>query len=903
MYISDKAIDSDVYTEVYVTLKDSKKYNTFTQEYKNYIKDKKASLEELGKTRKDIRYNEIVSSAKQKIADGRSELNKGKEEADTRFADAQKQISIAKEKVIESQAQIESNEKKANKEFLDAQAKLNDAQKVLDSKNAEFVQQKKNAEASLKDAKNGMNTINDNIGIVNNMIDANLARIKQNNLQKSKKQNEIKDLNDQIIKEPNRKDEFLNQIAVLNADITALDTDSYTKTQENIALSSKIEGLKSQLNLIQEELNKGSQQLTQGQTQLENAKNELALKKKEFNDTKVSTYKKLDDAKAQIIEAKKSIEDSEKTFTEEKKKVEDSLVDGQRKIEENENKLAELKTPTFYVLGRDTNIAYVNYEQDAERISKVASVFPVIFFIVAALVSLTSMTRMVEEQRSQIGTLKALGYKKISIASKYVWYASIASVVGSLIGITIGFNLLPRIVFIVYSMLYNMPPVVTEFNVEYALIAVLVSLICTTCATLLACIKELKETPASLMRPKAPKNGKRVFLERIPFIWKRLNFTKKVTARNILRYKKRFFMTVVGIAGCTALILAGFGLKDSITAMIPMQFNDIYNYKMQITLKDKVSLDEKSKFEDNLNTTKGINEFGYANQQAITFIKNNISKEGNMLVVKDEQDIGKYINLQDRKTKEKFTLKKDEVILTEKMSKMLNVKKGDTIELKDSDDVVVTVKISDITENYLMHYVYMSEDLYTKLYSVSPNYNNVFVKADDMTKEEKDIILSDILNKNEIVTNATFTTGISNMFNDAMSSLNYVVLVLIVSAGLLAFVVLYNLSNVNISERIRELATIKVLGFYDGEVSEYVYRENIILTIIGIVVGLFLGYLLNSFIITTCEIDLVMFGRSIKLVSYIFSIAITVIFTLIVNIVTHFSLKKIDMIESLKSVE
>ncbi|MEG2310714.1 MAG: FtsX-like permease family protein [Clostridia bacterium] len=903
MYITPTAIDSTVYTELYVTVKNAKGYNTFSKEYENFLKYSETSLEELGKIRKDLRFNEIVGEAKQKIEDAKVELNDSKARVNKEIADAQKLLDDGKIKVQDGRKEIALNEKKANNEFSNANLKLNNAKKELSKQENEFKVQKSNAQEQLNIAQNAIVDMNSKLVILNNSINDINNKIAQNKTLINEKKSQIENINLKLTQNPINKVELLTQVDNLNNEILNLTKDSLAKEQEKAYTLTGINEINNQLVNVNSQITSSTSQIANGELLLKNARAELNANEKKLSNTKASTYKKIEEAKAKLVTSENEIAENVKKLEDEKIKANEKIADGEAKIKEANDKLASIKEPQFYVLSRDTNIAYVNYEQDSDRISKVAQVFPVIFFIVAALVSLTSMTRMVEEQRGQIGTLKALGYNKMDIAKKYLYYASIASLFGSLIGIIIGFNLLPRIVFIVYNMLYSMPAVVTEFNIKYALIAIIVSLLCTTLATFYACMKELKETPATLMRPKAPKNGKRVFLERIPFIWKRLNFTKKVTARNILRYKKRFFMTVIGIAGCTSLILAGFGLKDSISSMIPMQFNDIYNYNLQITLKDKYSDEELSKLKENVNKVDGAKLFIEAAQQSITFIKNDISKDGQMIVVKDGDNIAEGINLQDRKTKEKLKLTNDEVIITEKMAKMLGVSKGETIDLKNADDEIVTVKISSITENYVMHYIYMTEELYKKIYTQEPKYNNIFVILDDMTKDEQDIVLSKLLSENNIITSANFTNTVKGMFDDAMSSLNYVVIVLIVSAGLLAFVVLYNLSNVNISERIRELATIKVLGFYDKEVSEYVYRENILLTIIGIILGLILGYMLNSFIITTCEIDMVMFGRVIHFSSYIFSICITVVFATIVNIATHFALKKINMIESLKSVE
>ncbi len=465
---------------------------------------------------------------------------------------------------------------------------------------------------------------------------------------------------------------------------------------------------------------------------------------------------------------------------------------------------------------------------------------------------------------------------------------------------SLGFILLPKIIWMMYKMMYVMPEIQISFNIYYAILGLGIASICIIGATLYSVIKSLKNLPAVLMRPKSPKMGKRVLLEKIPFIWKRLSFTRKVTVRNIFRYKKRFFMTIIGICGCTALITAGFGIRDSIRIILPNQYGNVFNYDMQISLKTNVKEQSKQDLIDELNnleTTKQISEVYYTSGKLTN--KNN-NEDVQIIVPKDAQTINNMIKMKDIKTGEQINIEKAEICITDKVAQLLNVKKGDNIVLK-INDVEKNVKISNILENYVYHYVYMSKNTYEQLYD-NYNTNTLLVNNKEITKEQEEEISKKIMAK-EDVGGVILTSSIMGMLDDTMKSLNYVVIILIISAGLLAFVVLYNLSNVNISERIRELATIKVLGFYDKEVYSYVTRETVILTIIGILLGLVSGYFLNFYIMQTCEINILRFSKIVTPISYIYSILITIVFTVIVNIVTYFSLKKIDMIESLKSVE
>lgn len=570
----------------------------------------------------------------------------------------------------------------------------------------------------------------------------------------------------------------------------------------------------------------------------------------------------------------------------------------------NEVIMQNIQKPEWYILSRLQNAGYVSYLQDADRIANIAQVFPLVFFVVATLTSLTSMTRMIEEQRVQIGTLKALGYKKVQIAFKYIIYALLATLIGGTIGIALCYKTLPTIILNMYGMMYTIPINVLEFNIQYATIGLLVATICTLGATIYSCTKSLMGTPTSLMRPKAPKTGKRVFLEKIPFIWSKLNFTKKVTARNIFRYKKRFLMTIIGVAGCTALIIAGFGLRDAISSMIPAQYGKIFKYDLQISLRDNLAKEQIDEVYQMINEKQEVERRKKILMQSIE-ISNIENTQSIQLIVPETIDgFSEFIELQKRKSpQEKYTLNDQGIIITEKLAKLLDIKVEDTITLKDTENVEKQVKVIGITENYLAHYIYMSPDLYEELYQKEIEPNVVFAITNDLSKEQEDTLGKSLLSNTESVSGVTFTSFTTNIFEEVMNNLSLVVWILIIAAGLLALVVLYNLSNANISERIRELATIKVLGFYDKEVYQYVGKEMMILTIIGIIIGLVGGAFLTTYIIKTCELDMLMFNPKIEPQSYIYGIIITALFAIIVNIGTYFSLKKINMIEALKSVE
>lgn len=569
------------------------------------------------------------------------------------------------------------------------------------------------------------------------------------------------------------------------------------------------------------------------------------------------------------------------------KDYEDLVKDAKKDIRK-ELKEEKIEGQTWYVLDLNSNAGFYQYNQDTERIDNVAKVFPLVFFVVAVLICLTTMTRMVEEERGQIGTLKSLGYGDKAIMFKYILYASLATITGAMIGVIIGYRLLPDLCFEMYKTAYRIGDIKLSYYSSLTFQGMMIALLCTLGATIYTCRKTLKEVAANLLRPTAPSPGKRVLLERINGIWKRLSFSYKVTLRNVFRYKKRFLMTIIGIAGCTGLILAGFGLKDCIEKMVPKQYEEVFNYQATISLNEEATEETINQIKQN----KKITDTVRVQEETIT-IDNKDTNQSVTLII-PETNLDGFINLQDRKTKEKYPLS-DGLIITEKIANLLEVEEGDTLEFTGTNSY--KEKISHITENYLFHYAYLPNSAYK-----GTTYNSVLIKTKDMSEEEEKKLANEL---KEIlgISSISFVSSTRHVFDDTMENFAYVSLILIVSAGALAFVVLYNLSSVNISERKRELATIKVLGFYDKEVYQYINRENTILTIIGILLGLGVGNILTIYILKTCEVDTFMFDPTIAPLSYLYAILITAAFAILVNIILYFSLKKIDMIESLKSVE
>lgn len=564
---------------------------------------------------------------------------------------------------------------------------------------------------------------------------------------------------------------------------------------------------------------------------------------------------------------------------------------------------SKIPQPQWYVLGRDTIMSCVNFESDAQRVASLGKLLPVIFFLVAALVSLTAMTRMVEEDRQQIGTLKALGNSNASIMMRYLFYALLPTLTGSVIGVLFGEKVFPLAIMKAYSLLYEgLTSYVIPYNLIEGLIAVLASVLVTGLATVFACYNVSHAKPAQIMRPEAPKSGRRVLIERVPFLWKRLNFTQKATVRNMFRYKKRLFMTIIGVAGCMGLVLVGLGLHDSIIVVADKQFEDITHYQATVTINSQLTDEQRDALTDDI----VAQEDGVS---ALVMYQQTVDAQGDegiqtiTLAVPNTTDgIEHYFTFRERVSKKDVLLTGDGVIISEKTAKTLGVGVGDSLSFRDADLNNVTVTVSAIFENYIGHYIFMTEGQYTQLFGQAPAYNQILLRYADTSDEFQDRLGNAVLAMDD-VQGVAFISATIKWANDTLSSLNSIVLIVLGSAALLALVVLYNLNSINIAERQREIATLKVLGFYDGEVASYVYRENILLTVIGVIFGIFVGIFLHQYVIASIEVDMIMFGRSISWVSYIYGTLITLGFSLIVNAVMYRSLKKIDMLKSLKSIE
>lgn len=908
--VPEETFDMDVYTEVYVQVKGAKNEVAFTDGYDKKVQQVLDSIQDITDERAEIRKNELVSEAQEKIDEAREELEQGRADAASELADAAAKIADAEEQLTSGKAQITSGKKqiasakntlsKKERELEQAQNQYNAGLAQLQEGEAQYEAGLAQYEAAKPEAEAKIQTGREEIEKKKQKLaeaPAQLEQLKQMvaGLERKQTAGIITEKEEATLKE--LKENKIPQLEYFIANGEQLiasgeaELDAAQKQLNDTAAT--LAQTKSELDAAKASLNGVPQQLASGKSQIQSGWAEIRKQEK-----------KLEEGAAEIAENEAKVAEAKIEYANGEEEAAQKIAEGEQKIADAEAKVQDIEKPTWYVYDRDTLTEYSGYGENAERLGAIGRVFPVLFFLVAALISLTSMTRMVEEQRTAIGTMKALGYSKMSIAKKYLGYALIATAGGSVLGVLIGEKILPYIIVYAYGILYqHITHILVPYQWIYAWMAAAAAIVCTMAATFFACYKELVAQPAVLMRPPAPKNGQRVFLERIKFIWKHLSFTWKSCIRNLTRYKKRFFMTVFGIGGCMGLMLVGYGIKDSCYEIAELQFRDIQMYDGSVYLKEDISDEIRQNLLDYMKDDSDISHYMQTSMKNVTLVNGKNKRDTYQVVFSEPKDVKDYFDFHDRKSKEEYTLDDEGVIISEKTGKLLNAKAGDTIEIKDEENGNKKVKIAHICENYMGHYIFFTPSYYEKVYGENSEYNSIFFagqKGD--TQEDYNKIGEDILTQDGALS-VSYMRDIEKQLDDMLKSLNLVIVVLIISAGMLAFVVLYNLNTVNITERQRELATLKVLGFYDLEVAEHVYRENVLLTFIGAAVGVVLGKFLHAFIIDTVEVDTAMFGRNINFSSYVYSLLFTILFSLIVNGIMYFKLKKIDMVESLKSIE
>ncbi len=926
------------------------------EDAKKELADSKATIEE--KQEEWNNSNEELGNAWQQYADGKAQLEAKEAEYNASYPDAQAQIDNGWQQLSDGKAEAEAglNAKavelqQAREQYESGVAQVASAREQIEGPEAQNAAEKQRIESEAANLQETLQAAAERQSELQPLIDAGTAapeeieeaqglaeQILQLEPQLQEAQQKLAGLEVQAQALAAARAEAERQIAAALGtgtesmtfdgaqawldQISAELNDAQTELDEAKANSAaQIAATEAQLTSAQAQLDSAAAQLQQAREELAANEAALAAAQTQLDDGAAQLEdgrKQIADGEQQIADGEKEIEDAEKEIAENKKKLEDGrkeyeqakidaqdeLEKGRQKIEDAKAELADLEMPEWIIYDRSSLSEYTGFGDNADRMKNIGEVFPVLFFLVAALISLTTMTRMVEEERTQIGTMKALGYSKWPIMSKYVYYALLATVGGSVFGALIGEKVFPWVIIRAYEIMYHIPNLEIPYNLQFALIATGAAVFCTMAATLASCYKELSETPASLMRPPAPKQGKRVLLERVTFIWKHLSFTWKSTIRNLFRYKKRFFMTIFGIGGCMALMLVGFGIRDSVTNIAVLQYGELQLYDGMVILNEDASDPQIEELEEFLSENPKASEKLPAVMKKVKMTSSSASgnQEVYLVVPENLDDFSKFFVLRDRRTKTPYTLDESGIVLAEKTAKQLGAGVGDTVEIVEDNGKNKEAKVSAICENYVSNYAYMAPGMYKDLYGDEAKYNSIFFMTPEHDSASASQLGQEAL-KYKGALSVSYTGSVMNEVNDMLSSLDTVIVVLITSAGMLAFVVLYNLNNININERKRELATFKVLGFYDKEVSAYVYRENILLTLIGAAVGSGLGTILHRFVIVTVEVDAAMFGRNIEPLSFVYSILFTFAFSLFVNGVMYFKLKKIDMVESLKSIE
>lgn len=895
LVVPQETFDMDVYTEVYLRAEGAEGLLAYTDAYEERIGEVLEQVETITAERSLVRRQELTDEANEELDKARTELLEGKAQAEQELEDAYAQISDAQSQLSSGKAEISSGKS----QIADAKALLNEKQTQLDAARAEY-------DAGMAELLEGRAAYEQGLA----EYEANRSQAEAD-IQSGYQQ--MSELRTQLDVQWQRyyalKEQIDAGVAGEMEQLEAAQLEAALAGQEQVYAQTT-----ASLEAAQQELDAGAAALSQTQAQIEASEAQLADAALQIQ----SGQEQIDAGWAQIRQQEAALIQGEAEINTNEKKLSDALseyeagkeeanaeiADGEAEIARAEAEIADIEAPKWYVYDRSTLPEYDGMGENAQRVGAIGRVFPVIFFLVAALISLTSMTRMVEEQRTAIGTMKALGYGKFAIASKYLGYALLATVGGSIVGVLIGEKIIPYIVIYAYGILYHhISHILTPYDWTYGAMASGAAIACCMVATFTACYRELSAQPAVLMRPPSPKRGKRVFLERIKIIWKHLNFTWKSTIRNLMRYKKRFFMTIFGIGGCMALLLVGFGLRDSIYEIADLQYTQIQLYDGSIYLQEDLTDQDRQNLTEFLEQDSDVARFMNANMKSVTLTNEGTEREAYACVFGSAENIEQYVRFRDRRSKETHKLTDEGVIISEKTAKLLDVKAGDSIQIKDEENGNREVKIRSVCENYMGHYIYFTPGYYEKVYGKEPEYNSILFAVDDSySTAELEQAGREILRQDEVLS-VSYMHDIQKQLDDMLKSLNLVIVVLIISAGMLAFVVLYNLNNINITERQRELATLKVLGFYNLEVAEYVYRENIILTFVGAALGVGLGRVLHLFIIQTVEVDAAMFGRIINLPSYVYSLLFTLAFSMIVNGVMYFKLKRINMVESLKSIE
>lgn len=872
VYLLPEGFESDYDTEIF--LRQKQDYTLYSEEYKASIDALKDWAEPLAEQAAAQRYDSILTEAEEKIADAEAELEEKTADAKQELADAQQKIEDGEAELADAREKIADGEA----ELADARAELADGEQELEDNARELA----DARAQVED---GLEQISQGKEQLTAALAAGQAAMQQGGSDPA-------------------------QTALLTAQLPQLS-----------GQLSQLEAQETELRARLAQIEAGEAQIRDGRKELEEARQEIADGEAELEENR----KKLTEAQADLDEGRQEYEDGER-------ELEEQTAEAQEKIDDARAELADIEEPDTYVLGRDTNLGYACFENDSSIVAGIARVFPIFFFLVAALVCVTTMNRMVEEQRTQIGVLKALGYSEGRIMGKYLFYSGSAAVIGAVAGFFAGASIFPEVIWEAYKIMYRMGEIRIRYSVPLALLSLAVALLCSMGTTWLTCRYELNSVAAELIRPRAPKNGKRILLERVTFLWGRLSFLVKVSIRNVMRYKRRFFMMVVGIGGCTALLVTGFGIKDSIADVASQQYEEILNYDMSLTLKDPIPEEDGAgpafgeaagdpdgtaetsgkageasgkaadDFAGMLETAaqNGMEAYTVVSEKALDLTGPAATKAVNVVIAANPEEIGSFINLCTEEMEPIAWPGPGEAVLNRELADKCGVRVGDTVSLRNDDGEQLEVKVTALSRNFVYNYAYICPETWEEDNGELPEFKSLYLTA----REGTDIrALSEALLGCEAVSAVSVNQDFMDRVNNMMGSLDYIVLLVILCAGALAFIVIYNLTNINITERIREIATIKVLGFYPGETAAYVFRENVVLTAIGALIGQGLGVLLHRFVMSQIRVDMVSFDVRVLPASFLKSIALTFVFMAVVDVFMYLKLERIDMAESLKSIE
>lgn len=961
IYLPYEGFDVDYYTEIFV--KFTEEFPLYSDAYQDLMDEKKPVWEDYASQSADMRYEKIMNEAEGELADAREEFETEKADAEKELADAEekladakeqlddgeRQLADAKEKLTDAQKTLTDKEKEledGERELADKEKELEDGEQTLADSIAEWNDGNEELEQAERDLQEGRRQLAEQSALLDGKekeLAAGEAALQEaeNILQFQSGQLFLQeqdlDAKEQALAalygEGNIPADLAAQIQYAREQLAAgrqqLDAESAKLAQKQAEVEAgrsaiaagraAIAAYEQELSAGEAQIDEANRELADGWKQIEEGRQELADGRAALEDAR----EQLADGRVQLADARKELEEAEQELADKEAELIDAqaeyedglaeyedgvaefnekIAEAEEKLADAERELAELEAPDSYLLGRDTNVGYVCFESDSSIVEGIANIFPIFFFLVAALVCITTMNRMVEEQRTQIGVLKALGYSEGVIMSKYMFYSGAAAVIGCIIGFAGGTYLFPRVIWTTYGIMYRVDTLVYVFSWKLAVISLAVSVLCSMGTTWLSCRMELAQVAAQLMRPKSPKAGKRVFLEYVPFLWKRLSFLRKVSIRNIFRYKKRLIMMVMGISGCTALLVTGFGIRDSIANVATQQFEEIETYDINVLFSEDISesiLEEITDgTADDMGIIKGQGALTY--ETAYDLVTERGRKSVNLLVFDKDDDLTPFLGLHTASKEQVAFPKAGEVVITDKIAGDLGLKVGDTVTLQNDDMQIIIAKISGINQNFIYNYAYINNETYREQTGQDAGYRNLFLKI----SEEADVhLISAELMKREDVASVTVIMDTMERFSSMMQSLDLIVAVVIACAAGLAFIVLYNLTNINITERVREIATIKVLGFRRKETASYVFRENMVLAAMGIVVGLPLGYLLHQFVMNEIRIDLIAFDIHVRTVSYLYSVALTFVFAWAVNLLMRGRLEKISMTESLKSVD